>query len=82
MSDILSEISAFFCIIDVITLLRLSYNIFHCLSNSMSARVMIMRYISKLLFPFSHAIFRTSLCALSMHIESRFCNPHILILLN
>jgi hypothetical protein len=32
--------------------------------------------------PFSHVFFRTSLCVLRTHIESRLCNPHIVILLN
>jgi hypothetical protein len=34
------------------------------------------------LCPFSHAFFRTSLCVLLTHIESRFGNPHVVILLN
>jgi hypothetical protein len=34
-----------------------------------------------LLCLFSHAFFRTSLCALRTYIESRFCNPHVVILL-
>jgi hypothetical protein len=29
--------------------------------------------------PFSNAFFRTSLCVLRTHIESRFCNPHVVI---
>jgi hypothetical protein len=33
------------------------------------------------LYPFSYAFFRTSLCVLCTHIESRFCNPHVVILL-
>jgi hypothetical protein len=39
------------------------------ISVSMSARVMIMHYIS------SHALLAGSMCF--THIESRFCNPHI-----
>jgi hypothetical protein len=39
-------------------------------------------YISRFLCHFSHAFFRTSLCVLRTHIESRFCNPHVVILLN
>jgi ankyrin repeat protein len=35
-----------------------------------------------LLYPFSYAFFRTSLCVLRAHIESKFCNPHVVILLN
>jgi hypothetical protein len=35
-----------------------------------------------LLYPFSHAFFRKSLCVLLTHIESRFCDPHVVILLN
>jgi hypothetical protein len=35
-----------------------------------------------LLYPFSHAFFRTSLFIFRMHIESRFCNPHVEILPN
>jgi hypothetical protein len=31
---------------------------------------------------FSHDFFRTSLCALRTHIESRFCNPNVIILLS
>jgi hypothetical protein len=42
----------------------------------------IFSYIRGLLCPLSHAIFRTILCVLRTHIESRFCNPHVLILLN
>jgi RNA recognition motif-containing protein len=35
-----------------------------------------------LLCIFSHAFFRTILCVLRAHIESRFCNQHVVILLN
>jgi hypothetical protein len=35
-----------------------------------------------LLYPFSHAFFRTSLCVLCTHIESRLYKPHVVILLN
>jgi hypothetical protein len=35
-----------------------------------------------LLCPFCHTFFRTSLCVLRTHRESRFCNPHVVILLN
>jgi hypothetical protein len=35
-----------------------------------------------LLRPFNHTFFRTSLRVLRTHIESRFCNPLVVILLN
>jgi hypothetical protein len=35
-----------------------------------------------LLCPFRRNFFRTSLCVLCTHIESRFCNPHVAILRN
>jgi hypothetical protein len=35
-----------------------------------------------LLSLFSHALLGTSLCVLCPHIESRFCNPHVVISLN
>jgi hypothetical protein len=47
----------------------------------MSAYDMIMDYISRSLCFFSHAFFRTSLCAVRTHVVSRFCNPHVVILL-
>jgi hypothetical protein len=50
------------------------------ISVSMLARNMIMHYISRCLF--SHALIGTSLCVLRTHIESRFCNPHVVLLLN
>jgi hypothetical protein len=31
---------------------------------------------------YSRAFLRTSLCVLRTYIESRFCNPHVVILLN
>jgi hypothetical protein len=41
---------------------------------------MIIHLFLDLLCLFSHAFFSTSLCVLRTHIESRFCNPHIVIL--
>jgi hypothetical protein len=48
---------------------------------SMSARDLIIRTFLGL-YPFRHAFFRTNLCVLRTHRESRFCNPHVVILLN
>jgi hypothetical protein len=41
---------------------------------------MIMHYIS--ICAFSHVSFRTSLCVLCSHVQSRFCNFQIVISLN
>jgi hypothetical protein len=48
----------------------------------MSACVMIMHYVSRSFTSCLSCLFRTSLCVLRTHIESRFCNPHVVILLN
>jgi hypothetical protein len=36
-----------------------------------------MHYISRSFMFFSHTFVRTSLCISRTHIESRFCNPHV-----
>jgi hypothetical protein len=38
--------------------------------------------LNDLICLFNYALIGTSLCVLRTHIESRFCNPHVLILLN
>jgi hypothetical protein len=47
---------------------------------SMSVRDMTIHYISRSFMNFSSCLF--SLCILRTHIESRFCNTHVVILLN
>jgi hypothetical protein len=54
----------------------------HLCINTRVKRPFYEQGISRFLYPFSHGFFKISLCVLRTHIESRFCNPYVVILLN